>query len=152
MDRESVRHFVYRLHGEDGEVIYVGRSCNVPKRLSAHHSAARNKYLTGKDWFYAVRSVSMFGPMNWDDVIEAERREVARLQPPGNIALTARDHRPFVAYMSTQGGSEHGESWANESDATVRFDVDASGRVLIERNALAMLLVAAGFEQQESAR
>lgn len=39
------------------------------------------------------------------------------------------------------------ERWANASEAIVVFDVDASGRVLIERQALALLLVAAGFTQ-----
>jgi excinuclease UvrABC nuclease subunit len=93
VDHAAVRHFVYRLHGADGDVIYVGRSCEVAKRIRAHKYA-------GKAWLTDVRSVSMFGPMSWDEAVAAERREIARLQPPGNVALTVRDHRPFVAHMS----------------------------------------------------
>lgn len=93
IDRTAVRHFVYRLHSADGGVVYVGRSCDVAKRIRAHKYAE-------KEWLTDVRSVTMFGPMSWDEAVAAERREIARLQPPGNIALTARDHRPFVAHMS----------------------------------------------------
>jgi excinuclease UvrABC nuclease subunit len=89
-------HYVYRLHGAGGEVIYVGRSVNVARRIAKHNTFPR------KPWIEDVRSVSMFGPLSREKAIAAERQEIARLQPSGNIALTARDHRPFVAHMSTR--------------------------------------------------
>jgi len=97
--RTVTNNFVYRLHGADGEVIYVGRSVNVARRISKHNTFPR------KPWIEDVRSVSMFGPMSREEAIAAERREIGRLQPPGNIALTARDHRPFVAHMSKQAAA-----------------------------------------------
>lgn len=99
-DTETTRtvagNYVYRLHGAGGEVIYVGRSVDVALRIRKHNSFPR------KPWIEDVRSVSMFGPLSRDEAIAAERREISRLQPPGNIALTVRDHRPFVAHMSKQ--------------------------------------------------
>jgi hypothetical protein len=47
-----------------------------------------------------VRSVSMIGPLTWDDAVDLERAHIARFQPRGNIALTARDHRPGLAWRS----------------------------------------------------
>lgn len=142
--RAVANHFVYRLHGAASEVIYVGRSVNVARRIAKHNTFPR------KPWIEDVRSVSMFGPLSREGAIAAERREIARLQPSGNVALTARDHRPFVAHMSQQaaGGTWATERWKNESGALVTFTVDESGRVAFDRDALAMLLVAAGFAQQ----
>ena len=42
------------------------------------------------------------------------------------------------------------ERWVNDNGTIVQFEVDTAGRVLIEREALALLLVAAGFAQEAS--
>lgn len=84
---------VYRLHAEDGTVLYVGRSCNVRNRIKAHHGEASSQY-PGADiydkraWFFGVRRVSMVGPYTWDEAVQAERREIERLQPRGNRDMT----------------------------------------------------------------
>lgn len=93
VDRTAVRHFVYRLHDAAGAPVYIGRSVDVAARIRAHHDA-------GKAWLLDVRSVSMIGPMTWDEAVATERQEIAAFQPRGNIALTARDHRPMVAMRS----------------------------------------------------
>lgn len=104
IDPQAVRYMVYRLHDEAGEIVYVGRSCDVTQRLRAHHAEAsgnpdprRNRKAS---WFFRVRRVSMRGPYTWDEACRVEREEIEAHQPVGNIALTARDHRPFVAHMS----------------------------------------------------
>lgn len=96
IDREAVRYFVYRLHDASGAVIYVGRSCDVARRIRAHAS------YPVRSWITDARDVSMFGPMTWDEAVRAERAEIGRLQPRGNEALTTRDHRPGVARRSVQ--------------------------------------------------
>ena len=84
--REGRQYFVYRLHDAAGNVVYVGRSCDVAGRIRRHHAV-------GKPWIFDVRSVTMLGPFTWDEVVVEERQEIERLEPRGNIALTPRDGR-----------------------------------------------------------
>lgn len=90
----TARHFVYYLHDGSGEIAYVGRSKNVAGRIQQHyhHAATGDSRYPGKAaWLFAVRSVSMRGPMTWERAIEMERAEIGRLQPRGNVKLTKRD-------------------------------------------------------------
>lgn len=105
VDPEVVRYFVYFLCDADGIPVYIGRSCNVPQRIRAHHAKASSltegwDTYRARDWFFDVRSVDMVGPFNWRDVVKRERAEIERHQPRGNRDLTARDHRPAVAMRS----------------------------------------------------
>lgn len=99
--RLETRYFVYRLHDADGVVLYVGRSCNVAGRIRSHNSDATHQFSPDSArkalWFVDCRSVSMFGPFDWDGAVEAERLEIMRLAPVGNIQHTERDHRPVIA-------------------------------------------------------
>jgi len=86
--------FVYYLHGDDGDTLYVGRSGNVARRIRQHHFQAVTGgplYWRKGTWLFAVRSVSMIGPFTWDWAIATERSEITRLQPVGNIRHTTRD-------------------------------------------------------------
>lgn len=105
LDRTAVRYFVYFLCDSAGKAIYVGRSCDVPARIRAHHgeaSATSEPYdrYRKRDWFFDVRSVSMVGPFTWDDAVRRERAEIELHQPRGNRDMTTRDRRPAVAYRS----------------------------------------------------
>lgn len=97
-DPNEKRYFVYRLHDELGQVLYVGRSCNVANRIRAHYSDAQRQFSEDSArkalWFSDVRSVSMFGPFTWDEAVAAERREIETCQPTGNRMFTKRDHVP----------------------------------------------------------
>lgn len=92
----SRRHFVYYLGDENGEVVYVGRSRNVAGRIQKHHyhATTRDPRYGDKTWLFDVRSVSMQGPMTWEQAIATERAEIERLQPRGNFKLTKRDPWP----------------------------------------------------------
>lgn len=99
LDRTAVRYFVYFLRDAEGSVVYVGRSCNVAQRLRAHISDASWQEAKAA-WLWGVRSVDMVGPFTWDEAVARERAEIERHQPRGNVALTARDHRPAIAFRS----------------------------------------------------
>ena len=94
LDRNAVRYFIYRLHDSAGQVLYVGRSCNVSNRLRAHYSEATGQYGDGGArkalWFQDVRRVSMVGPFNWGDACRREREEIEAHQPVGNRMFTER--------------------------------------------------------------
>lgn len=105
LDREAKRNFVYFLLDAHGAPLYIGRSSNVRSRIRKHYGEASAEVETHdiyrkRDWFFQVRSVSLLGPFNWDEAIKRERAEIERHQPIGNVGLTARDHRPAVAYRS----------------------------------------------------
>ena len=104
IDPDALRYFVYRLHDGSGQVLYVGRSCNVAARIRAHHSDATHQFSEEAArkalWFADVRSVTMVGPFTWDGAVVRERDEIERLQPTGNRDFTARDHRPRAAARS----------------------------------------------------
>lgn len=89
------RNFVYYLHDEVGEVIYVGRSQNVAGRIAKHaweaSSSSLPQHRQKADWYFRTRSISMRGPYDRDAAVAEERREIERLQPVGNIRLTKRD-------------------------------------------------------------
>jgi excinuclease UvrABC nuclease subunit len=96
-------HFVYTLSDSEGRPVYVGRSCKVRDRIRTHASEA--KWKPEKAWVYDVRTVSMAGPYTRKVAIKIERDTIERLQPRGNRAMTARDHRPGVAYRSARRAS-----------------------------------------------
>lgn len=83
------RFMVYRLLDATGTPLYVGRSCDVRKRIKAHHAeasapdVAHDRYRK-RDWFFDVRDVSMRGPFTWEEAVRVEREEIERHQPLGN--------------------------------------------------------------------
>ena len=89
----TLRHFVYYLSDESGDVVYVGRSKNVAKRIEQHHyhASTGDRRYGDKSWLFDARDVSMVGPMSWENAIKTERAEIERLQPRGNVKLTKRD-------------------------------------------------------------
>lgn len=92
LDRNAVRHFIYRLHDANGVVLYVGRSCNVAQRIRGHVSEACHespKAIRKALWLGDVRGVTMFGPFSWDDAVREERAEIERLTPYGNLQFVA---------------------------------------------------------------
>ena len=90
LDPEVVEHFVYRMHDEAGEVLYVGLSKNVPGRIKAHVRDAERGNALKLQWLPQVRRLSMEGPFKWLDAVEFERAEIERLQPIGNRQYTKR--------------------------------------------------------------
>ena len=92
--------FVYFLMDEAGEVLYVGRSQNVARRLLGHLSDASSPDTTQAPrkalWLGDVRSVSMIGPFTWAEAVAEERRQIETVQPFGNIRCTTRDRQTRV--------------------------------------------------------
>lgn len=106
IDREAVRYFIYRLHDAEGQVLYVGRSCNVTQRLRSHYSDTQHPMpeLNRKaEWFFRSRSVSMVGPFTWGEACRVERAEIEAHQPVGNRQFTkAHGYRPLA-----EGGGQY---------------------------------------------
>lgn len=104
LDRTVSRYFVYRLYDAAGQVVYIGRSCNVAKRIRAHVSDAKHYCEPARqskaEWVHDIRDVSMRGPFTWDEAVREERAEIECFQPRGNRDLTARDRRPAIARRS----------------------------------------------------
>lgn len=87
IDHEARRYFVYTLSADDGEPLYVGRSCNVAERLRAHISDATSTWAPNAfkaTWVPDVRHVTMDGPFTWKQACREEYRQIQEKQPRGN--------------------------------------------------------------------
>ncbi|MEO6037695.1 MAG: exonuclease domain-containing protein, partial [Saprospiraceae bacterium] len=92
---------VYYLHGESGEVIYVGKSLNIRKRLFEHFadlSPKGEKLRTGVvDLSYEVTGSELVALL-------LESAEIKRLQPRVNRAQRTRQyHGAIFTYLDEQG-------------------------------------------------
>jgi predicted GIY-YIG superfamily endonuclease len=85
LDLTEVRYFIYWLYDADGQVVYIGRSCDPISRLRAHHT-------TGAEWAPRVVQIEWRGPFTWPEACKRERDAIDRAQPPGN-RMYVRTHR-----------------------------------------------------------
>lgn len=88
-DPDAKRYYVYRLIDAEGQVLYIGRSCDPLGRLKAHHAAR------GIDWPSRVVQIEGDGPYTWAEVVKAERDAIMAERPPHNkeFVLT-KTYRP----------------------------------------------------------
>lgn len=76
--------YVYRLLDVDDEVVYVGLSTQVRRRVKVHERDGR-----------PVEWVTLEGPFRSPAAAEARERElIAELRPPGNLAGVTVGHFP----------------------------------------------------------
>ncbi|MEO6760188.1 MAG: GIY-YIG nuclease family protein, partial [Saprospiraceae bacterium] len=92
---------VYYLHGESGEVIYVGKSLNIRKRLFEHFADLTpkgEKLRTGVvDLSYEVTGSELMALL-------LESAEIKRLQPRVNRTQRIRQHQGAIfSYLDEQG-------------------------------------------------
>lgn len=97
-NRLGRRFFVYFLSAADGELLYVGRSCQPVQRLKSHISEASSPdtmEATRKAlWLADVRRVDMIGPFFFGEAVIRERELIRLAEPYGNIHLTRRHKQP----------------------------------------------------------
>lgn len=79
IDLAAERYYIYRLYDEDGQLLYIGRSCNPEARKRSHE-------LSEADWVHliATMTVDLGGPYTWADACRAERDAITAAKPPHN--------------------------------------------------------------------
>lgn len=106
IDRDAKRYLIYFLRDAAGDVVYIGRSCDVKGRIRAHYSDATHTYSADlrdrKAWLFDVRSLSVIGPFTWDEAVARERAEIERHQPRGNVMHT----KAAGYYPLAEGGGQ----------------------------------------------
>lgn len=93
-DRQGRRFFVYFLSSADGELLYIGRSCQPVQRIKAHVSEAANPDTLESTrkalWLSDVRRVDMIGPFFFAEAAIRERELIRFAEPHGNLRYTQR--------------------------------------------------------------
>jgi DNA polymerase-3 subunit epsilon len=92
---------VYYLHGEGGEVIYVGKSLNIRKRLFEHFADPTNK---GEKLRAGVVDISFEVTGSELVALLLESAEIKRLAPRINRALRLRHHTGCIFTYTDQNG------------------------------------------------
>ncbi len=92
---------VYYLHGDGGEVIYVGKSLNIRKRLFEHFADPSSK---GEKLRQGVADISFEETGSELAALLLESAEVKRLLPRVNRALRARSYAGCVFTYTDQNG------------------------------------------------
>ena len=92
---------VYYLHGEKGEVIYVGKSLNIRKRLFEHFADPTNK---GEKLRAGVADISYEVTGSELVALLHESAEIKRLLPRINRALRLRHHTGCIFTYTDQNG------------------------------------------------
>jgi excinuclease UvrABC nuclease subunit len=86
---ELTEHYVYRLLGKKGRLLYIGCSMNLKGRLAEHRRNGLFGHLIGR--------VETEGPYDYFTARGVEREAILRLRPPYNTEWCARDadNRPI---------------------------------------------------------
>ena len=88
---------VYYLHDADGEIIYIGKSRNIKKRVNQHFTSENRK---SREIQKEVASVSYEATGNELNALLKENEEIKRNKPKYNKALT-RTIFSYALYQST---------------------------------------------------
>ncbi len=89
------RYAVYRCYSDQGELLYVGQSGNLGRRLARHAQ---------KIWFLHVRGITLEWYADELDALKAERRAIHVEHPKYNIQH--RDARTLTAPSPRQRGPQ----------------------------------------------
>lgn len=92
---ESAPTFVYRCYDADGELLYLGISSNVGRRMGEHRT---------KPWHRFCARLEVSEPMSARDALRLEYRLVRRMQPIFNV--DANDHHRGQAYLAEHAPEE----------------------------------------------
>lgn len=92
---------VYYFHNKEGEVIYVGKSINIQKRIAEHFRNPRTKGRIMQEHTDHI-SYDITGSELLALILES--REIKRLQPPVNRAQKTRSYPYFIhKYRDSEG-------------------------------------------------
>lgn len=101
------RYAVYRCYSDAGELLYVGESGDLGKRLAAHAQ---------KTWFLQVRGITLEWHIEEIDALNAERRAIHVEHPRYNIvhrnsaSLQSVKPRPSAQSRPPKKGANRGHS------------------------------------------
>jgi hypothetical protein len=116
------RHAVYRCYSDLGELLYVGESGELGKRLATHAQKA---------WFLQVRGITLEWYADEIDALKAERRAIHVEHPKYNIqhrnAVTLRPAKPRSPRSRRNGRGRTYEETRALVLAILRDEPDISG-------------------------
>lgn len=77
-------HFVYRIYGRRGRLLYIGCSMDLPRRLAEHHRSGLGRLM---------HRVETEGPFDFTTARAIERAAIEATTPPFNTEWTSRYQR-----------------------------------------------------------
>ena len=81
----SKSHFLYRHFGANGELLYIGVTNNVQRRVKDH--------IKKSDWFCVVRNITMELFESREDALDAEKEAIIKENPKYNILHSRHNRR-----------------------------------------------------------
>lgn len=111
MNLDTREHYLYRAFNDRDDLLYVGRTCNLDGRFSAHRS-------TSAWWPLMVRR-TLDGPMTFDEVKSAERAAIDGEGPQYNADTPGRGavngaHRSIMdaaCRIAARDGWQFNDAW-----------------------------------------
>jgi predicted GIY-YIG superfamily endonuclease len=97
MSHRDQPHFVYRLLGKRGRVVYVGCTMNVSRRLAEHRRSGG----IGE----AFARVEVEGPYSFDEARARERELIEQRPGAFNVEWTDRHRRGLSVPQLARGGT-----------------------------------------------
>lgn len=91
-DPTAKKYVVYRAHDEAGNILYIGVTSDIVRRLKGHYYTLTRDLPEKRQswWLLDARRVSMVGPYTWREALRVERAEIEHHQPPHNRAFTKK--------------------------------------------------------------
>lgn len=103
-DPERQEHYVYRLYGKRGRLLYIGCSMNLKLRLSEH---GRNG-----NFGHLITATSIEGPFNYFEGRRIERAAIESERPEFNREWTPRYRRGVVGWKQPDRRAIRAEGWS----------------------------------------
>lgn len=75
-------HVLYRMHGHDGDLLYVGITCRPPSRFKNHRNT--------KDWWSEVATIGVTTLASRDELLAMERQAIRTEAPRYNVMHNRR--------------------------------------------------------------
>lgn len=124
--RLNVPHFVYRCYDEDGDLLYVGCSGDVEKRLAIHAKTA--------SWVADVRNMEVEEFDSRRDALHAESRAIAAEHPYHNIVGRWMRRNEWTEAEFQRWAHMQIRRWPNGYDSVQRHEqMEATRRAYLQR-------------------
>lgn len=93
------KHFLYRIYGADSELLYIGESNNVERRMREHSKL--------RPWWPERRRIDIEPFASEQEAVDAERIAIRAEYPKYNIvhAIANQGASPWITYSSPRSGS-----------------------------------------------
>ncbi len=114
------QHQLYRAYGENGLLLYVGVSVNAINRASQHNKLS--------NWFKDIKKLDIESFNSRSELMQAERKAVAKEQPLHNIRLKKTSIEQIEA-EEARWKKEHEEAYSKGFKEGTEFrEADSKGR------------------------